>query len=121
MRDFKKYTIWVDSMKLVKEIYKLVEAFPKEEKYGLSSQICRASVSVPSNIAEGASRKGINDFKRFLEIALGSSFELETQLLIAIDLGFTKDNEVNLILNRIVLLQKQINSLIVKLEGDLKN
>ena len=50
-------------MKLVKEIYKLVEAFPKEEKYGLSSQICRASVSVPSNIAEGASRKGINDFK----------------------------------------------------------
>ena len=83
MRDFRKYDIWIDSMELVDEVYTFVEAFPNNEKYGLSSQITRSAVSIPSNIAEGASRNSAKDFARFLEIALGSAFELETQLIIA--------------------------------------
>lgn len=70
-------------MELVDDVYTFVEAFPNTEKYGLSSQITRSAVSIPSNIAEGASRNSEKDFARFLEIALGSAFELETQLVIA--------------------------------------
>ena len=69
-------------MQLVIDIYKLSNKLPKEEKYGLKSQITRAAISIPSNIAEGSSRSSDKDFKRFLEISLGSAFELETQLLI---------------------------------------
>lgn len=81
MRDFKKYDIWNDSMKLVKQVYQFSETLPKEEKFGFVSQMCRAAISIPSNIAEGTSRNSDAEFKRFLEIAIGSSFELETQLL----------------------------------------
>ena len=83
MRDFRKYDIWKDSMELVDSVYTFVEVFPTTEKYGLRSQITRSAVSIPSNIAEGASRNSEKDFARFLEIALGSAFELETQLIIA--------------------------------------
>jgi four helix bundle protein len=82
LRDFRKHDIWTDSMVLVDAVYTFVEAFPNTEKYGLSSQITRSAVSIPSNIAEGASRNSEKDFARFLEIALGSVFELETQLII---------------------------------------
>ena len=82
MRDFRKYTVWQDGIKFVKRIYKFSESLPKDEKFGLISQIKRASVSIPSNIAEGCSRNSEIEFKRFLEIALGSAFELETQLII---------------------------------------
>ncbi|MDC1168763.1 four helix bundle protein [Flavobacteriaceae bacterium] len=83
LRDFRKYDIWIDSMDLVDAIYGFLEAFPNTEKYGLRSQITRSTVSIPSNIAEGASRNSEKDFARFLEIALGSAFELETHLIIA--------------------------------------
>ena len=83
MRNFKKYDIWIDGMNLVDAVYSLVDGFPNTEKFALSSQITRSAVSVPSNIAEGASRSSEKDFARFLEIALGSSFELETHLIIA--------------------------------------
>ena len=83
LRDFRKYDIWKDGMELVDNVYTFVEAFPNTEKYGLRSQITRSAVSIPSNIAEGASRNSEKDFARFLEIALGSAFELETQLMIA--------------------------------------
>lgn len=82
MRNFRTLKNWHESITIVKEIYKLAELLPLKEKYGLRSQICRSTVSIPSNIAEGCSRDSQIDFKRFLEIALGSSFELETQLII---------------------------------------
>ena len=83
MRNFKELRIWQKSMDIAVNCFKLTEDFPKEEKYGLSSQITRAAVSIPSNIAEGSSRSSEKDYARFIEISLGSSYELETQLLIA--------------------------------------
>lgn len=83
MKNFKKLQIWQKGFEIAVQSFKLVENFPKEERFGLSSQITRASVSIPSNIAEGSSRTSEKDYNRFVEISLGSSFELETQLLIA--------------------------------------
>lgn len=93
MRNFREYDIWIDSMELVSRVYKIVDEFPVNEKFSLSSQITRAVVSIPSNIAEGASRDSEKDFARFLEIALGSVFELETQLIIANNRNFIQHNE----------------------------
>jgi len=83
MRNFKQLLIWQKGFEIAVQSFKLVETFPKEERFGLSNQITRASVSIPSNIAEGSSRTSEKDYNRFLEHSLGSSFELETQLLIA--------------------------------------
>jgi len=83
MRNFKQLLIWQKGFEIAVQSFKLVETFPKEEKFGLSSQITRASVSIPSNIAEGSSPTSEKDYNRFPEHSLGSSFELETQLLIA--------------------------------------
>jgi len=80
MRDFRKLEIWKDSIQLVEEVYSITRKFPDTEKFGLTSQMNRSAISIPYNIAEGCSRSSIIEFSRFLEIALGSSFELETQL-----------------------------------------
>lgn len=80
--------VWQEAMALVKEIYKVTADFPKDEIYALTSQMRRAAVSVPSNIAEGAARTGDKEFLQFLSIARGSLSELETQILIAHDLGY---------------------------------
>ena len=77
MRDFKKLEIWKNGIELVKQVYQMSNKFPSEEKFGLGSQITRAAVSVPSNIAEGCSRNSEVEFKRFLEIDIGSVFEVE--------------------------------------------
>jgi four helix bundle protein len=89
----KDLKVWQESMDLVTQIYKISEDFPKHEVYGLSSQIRRAAVSIPSNISEGAGRKGENEFTRFLYIALGSLSEVETQLEISFRLGYIKEIE----------------------------
>lgn len=94
MRSHHKLEVWQESMVLVKAVYSLTNAFPKEEVYGLSSQIRRCAVSVPSNIAEGAARNSKNEFLQFLNIARGSLSELETQLLISKDLGYHKDEDL---------------------------
>lgn len=78
--------IWIISMDVVKDVYAVISDFPVDERYGLKSQMSRCAVSVPSNIAEGSSRSSVKEFSHFLDIALGSSFELETQLIIAHDL-----------------------------------
>ena len=83
MRNFKQLKIWQKGFDIAVESFKLTSGFPKQETYGISSQITKAAVSIPSNIAEGSSRSSEKDYNRFLEISLGSSFELETQLLIA--------------------------------------
>lgn len=80
--------VWQEAIKLVTDIYRLTESFPPHELYGLASQMRRSAVSIPSNIAEGAARGSSNEFFRFLTIARGSLSELDTQLTIAVELGY---------------------------------
>ena len=83
MYNFKQLKVWQKGFAISVQAFKFAETLPKEERFGLTQQITRASVSIPSNIAEGSSRSSVKDYSRFLEIALGSSYELETQLMIA--------------------------------------
>jgi len=106
MHNFKELKIWQKSKALVKDIYLLLESFPTSEKFVLTQQIQRSAISVPSNIAEGSGKSSNKDFNRFLEIAYGSSYELETQLLIAVDLGYIDDNHP--VLQQIDEVQKMI-------------
>lgn len=94
MRDFRKLEIWKIGIELVKQIYPLSDKLPSEEKFGLRSQLTRAAVSIPSNIAEGCSRNSEIEFKRFLEIAMGSLFEVQTQLIIANELQFLSNEDI---------------------------
>lgn len=99
MHDFKKLEVWQKARLLVKEIYLITASFPKEEGYGLISQIRRSAVSIPSNIAEGCGRGTNNQLSHFLDIAAGSAFELETLLIISNDLNYLseKTSEINII------------------------
>jgi four helix bundle protein len=83
MKNFKELKIWRKGLEIAAKGFKLVQSFPKEERFGMAIQITKAGVSIPSNIAEGSSRKSEKDYGRFIEIALGSAFEMETQVLIA--------------------------------------
>lgn len=83
MRNFKELKIWQNGIEIAIKTYRVTETFPKEDKYAIVQQMNKAGVSIPSNIAEGSSRKSEKDYSRFIEIALGSSFELETQIIIA--------------------------------------
>ena len=120
MRNFRSLNIWKEGIELVKRIYKLAELLPPEEKFGLKSQICRAAVSVPSNIAEGCARNSEIEFKRFLEIAIGSSFELETQLIIISELEFVSIDNINSIFELLNHEQKMINNFISKIRTNSK-
>ncbi len=113
IQSHKDLKVWEESMTLVTKIYKVSENFPKHEVYGLSSQIRRAAVSIPSNIAEGAGRKGGKEFSRFLYIALGSLSEVETQLEIAYRLHYIENIEsVN---KNIYFIRKMLANLIKSL------
>lgn len=92
---FKELEIWKRSRLFCSKIYEVTSAFPDSEKFGLANQLRRASVSIPSNIAEGSSRHSSKDFVRFITIAIGSAYEIETQLLIAFDLNFITKEELN--------------------------
>ena len=92
--DHKDLDVWKKSMDLVELVYELTSKFPKDERFGLVSQMRRAAVSIPSNIAEGAARKGNKEFIQFLMIALGSLSELETQYLLAVRLKMADKNEI---------------------------
>ncbi|MBI4057426.1 MAG: four helix bundle protein, partial [Elusimicrobia bacterium] len=92
IQDFKDLVVWQKAVVLVKEIYKLTKTFPPEEQFGLTSQIRRAAISVSSNIAEGHSRKG-REFPHFLSIARGSLAEVESQLLIAVELNYISSTD----------------------------
>ena len=110
MKDHKDLDVWIQSMLLVEDIYKLTNNFPSDEKYGLSSQIKRAVVSIPSNIAEGAGRKGDKEFVQFLYIAMGSLSELETQLILSNRLHFV--SSIDLYLNQLEKIKKMLFGLI---------
>ena len=117
MKDFKKLKIWQNGIKIVTEIYKLTEFLPSTEKYGLISQLTRAAVSVPSNIAEGSGRSSEKEYIRFLEFALGSTYEIETQLLIILNLNLVEEQKIEIIMSLISEEQKMISGFINKLNN----
>lgn len=106
--NFKEIKAWKKAKNIVSLVYKLTKIFPVDEKYALTSQVKRAVVSISSNIAEGSGRNTNNDFAHFLDIALGSAFELESELLIAIDLDFITSNDCENIFEQLDEVQKLI-------------
>lgn len=114
MNNYKELKVWQKSMDLVEKVYILTSSFPAEEKYGLTSQIQRCAVSIPSNIAEGAGRNSNNEFRNFLGIANGSINELVTQLTLSIRIGYTNEAELNDIFSLLDEIQKMNFTLIKK-------
>ncbi len=112
MSTYKILKVWQKSMKLVTTIYIETKCFPKEEIYGLTSQIRRASISIPSNIAEGYGREGKNDYLRFLNIAMSSLFELQAQVEIGKNLMFLTENSFNTIYDDTRELERMLSSFI---------
>lgn len=119
MRDYKKYDIWKLSHFLTLEIYKITEDFPKEEVFGLTSQIRRASSSVGINIVEGCGRGSDEDFKRFLRNASGSAFEVEYILLLSKDLNYISEEKFLELSPKAEELKIKISKLILKIEEDI--
>jgi four helix bundle protein len=115
MQNFRNLKIWEASHQLVKEIYHCTQIFPKEETYGLSNQIRRACVSIPSNIAEGCGRGTDKDFARFVQIALGSASELEYQIFLAFELGYLSKTNYTKLTKDIHSIKKMLSSLRRKL------
>jgi four helix bundle protein len=120
MKNYKELKIWVKGIEIVKMTYQLSKQIPNEEKYGIISQMTRAAVSIPANIAEGSGRNSEKDYARFLEIALGSAFELQTYFIIAKEMGWTKSNDLNEAENNLLDEIKMIFSFISKLKQTIK-
>ncbi len=118
MRTHKDLEVWKRSIEFVSKIYLITGSFPKAEIYGLTSQLRRASVSIPSNIAEGAARKGKGEFKQFLYYSLSSATEIETQLLIASNLGYLKSEIYNELITELAIIAKMLQGLIKYAGGD---
>ena len=118
MRNFKELKIWQKGFQIAINCFKITSTFPVQEKFGLTSQINRAGVSIPSNIAEGSSRNSDKDYNRFIEISLGSCFEAETQLLICKELGFGEseltENTLSLLAEEEKMLTAFSKSLLAK-------
>lgn len=115
MHKFKDLKVWKRSVELAKTVYQLTKGFPDNERFGLISQLNRCSVSIPSNIAEGAGRNTLGEFKQFLGISVGSLYELETQLIISKEIGIiTKDD-----LNPILIEIDEINKMLIGLKRSL--
>ena len=117
MKNFKNLKVWQKGFQIAKSTYKLTKKFPAEEKYGLTSQMNRASISITSNIAEGSSRRSEKDYFRFLEIALGFCFELESQVLISLELELGSKEKINLLLQIIDEEQKMLIAFMKKLNS----
>ena len=115
IKDFRDLDIWKKGIEIVKDIYNIVEKFPKQEFYGLVSQIQRSAVSIPSNVAEGFNRFHNKEYKQFLYIALGSCAELETQIEIASELKYINNEKKKNILERINHESRMLTNLIKKL------
>ena len=111
MHNFKELKVWQESMALAKEVYIATKTFPSEEKFGIISQLNRCSISIPSNIAEGAGRNSEKEFNHFLAIALGSCFELETQLLLSNEFNYITKEQTQLLTERVSTVQKMLNGL----------
>ena len=117
MRDFHKLGIWQRSHQLTLDVYKVSQAFPKDELFGLTSQIRRAASSIPTNIAEGCGRASNKDYAHFLQIAIGSASEVEYELLLAHDLEYINDEAFNKLTSETIAIRKMIN----KYQSELKD
>lgn len=115
MRDFREYTVWQSAQEVARDVYVLTDIFDSAEKFGLTSQLRRAVVSISSNIAEGCSRSSERDFARFLEISIGSAFEVESILTLCVKLGKVDEQEVQIIIEKLTIAEKQLNALRSKL------
>jgi four helix bundle protein len=115
VRHYKELKIWQKGMNLAKSVYQLTARFPPEERFGLSAQMRRAAVSVPSNIAEGQARHGTREFLQFLSHASGSLAELETQVLLSTNLGYCEESEISSIAGEIAEIQKMVAAIRRKL------
>ncbi len=115
VRSYRDLKIWQKGIELVKAVYALTRTFPKHETYALADQLRRSSVSVPSNIAEGQARQHTGEFRRFLYIALGSAAEVDTQIVIAQELGYISEQEAAVIQQLVVEIRKMTYTLISRL------
>ena len=111
MHNYKKLNVWISSISLVKNIYNLTRKFPKEEMFVLTQQLKRAAISIPSNIAEGAGRNSNAQFKNFLQISIGSCFEVETQLIISKELEYISEEELETISKELDSIMKMNHNL----------
>jgi four helix bundle protein len=118
MHNFKELKVWQLSRNLVKEIYEITSNFPSEEKYGLISQLRRCAVSIPTNIAEGSGRNTDKDFAQFLNISLGSAFELETLLILSFDVQLISEEDLESFTKKISEIQKMTFGLIKTLRQE---
>ena len=117
MRDFHKLGIWQRSHQLTLDVYKVSKVFPKDELFGLTSQIRRAASSIPTNIAEGCGRASNKDYAHFLQIAIGSASEVEYELLLAHDLEYINDEAFNKLTSETIAIRKMI----IKYQSELKD
>jgi four helix bundle protein len=118
MKDFRQLKVWEKSHQLALAVYKVTAKFPKEELYGLTSQIRRASMSVPTNIAEGCGRNTDAEFARFLQIAMGSASETEYQLLLSHDLGFLTKAQYDQLNTDVTEIKRMLASLLKTLRAN---
>ena len=118
MQDFRNLKIWQRAYKLTLQIYKYTNKFPKEELYGLTSQIRRASSSIAANIAEGCGKNSDADLARYLQIAMGSGSELEFHLMLASDLGFLTQEVFRLLFNELLEIKRMLSSFLKKLRAN---
>lgn len=118
MESYKELEVWQKAIVLATDVYKLTASFPREERYGLTSQVQRSGVSVPANIAEGWGRGSTGDYLKHLRISRGSLAELETHLIIAHNLNYVQKKDIEIILKKIEGIGKMINSLIKSLKRE---
>ena len=117
MKDFRELKVWQKAHRFVLSLYQVAKSFPKEELVGLTSQLRRASVSMTSNIAEGCGRSGDPELARFLQIAMGSSSEVEYQILLTHDLGLLQKEKYHELNSNIVEIKRMLSSLIQTVRG----
>ncbi|MGE5605489.1 MAG: four helix bundle protein [Bacteroidota bacterium] len=117
IQDYKDLIVWQKSMNLVEVIYRITARFPRDEQWGLVSQLRRAAISVPSNIAEGYGRQTSGEYKHSLCISRGSLFEIETQIILCHRLGFIDENELNQIKSDLLQIGKMLTVLVSKLKS----
>jgi four helix bundle protein len=118
VKDFRELKVWEKAHTLTLAIYKATESFPRQELYSLTNQIQRAAVSIPANIAEGCGKNGDADFGRYLQIAMGSSSELEYLLLLSHDLGYLPDEAFQELTSNLVEVRKMLNALLQRLRAN---
>src|SRR3989304_5149159 len=118
MRDFREVKVWEKGHILALAVYKATATFPKEERYGLTSQVRRSAASIPANIAEGCGRNGDAELARFLQIAMGSASELEYHLLLARDLDLLNSSDYEKLTDEVIDVKRMLTSFIQKLRAD---